>query len=156
MAELARAVASLRITDEDLVPSDVSALLGCDPTRSWSKGDTLTSHGVTRTARFGMWSLHADETEPADLDAQVTAILRRLTTDESAWAELHVRYDVDLFCGWFMEYGNEGVSIEPATMAALGTRGIRLDIDLYGGDSDKAPDWFEGRQMPTAHRHERP
>jgi hypothetical protein len=39
-----------------------------------------------------------------------------------------------------MEYGNEGVSIEPATMAALGTRGIRLDIDLYGGDSDKAPD----------------
>lgn len=140
MAELARAVASLRITGEELLPSDVSALLGCEPTKGWAKGDTLTSHGVTRTARFGMWSLQAHETKPADLDAQVTAILSRLTVDQSAWAELHSRYDVDLFCGWFMEYGNEGVSIEPETMVALGTRGIRLDIDLYRGYSDKAPD----------------
>jgi hypothetical protein len=65
VAELARAVAALRIMDEDLVPSDVSALLGCEPTKGWAKGDTLTSHGVTRTARFGMWSLQADESEPA-------------------------------------------------------------------------------------------
>lgn len=140
VAELARAVASLRITDEDLVPSEVSALLGCEPTRGWAKGDTLTSFRATRTASFGIWSLHADETEPADLDAQVTSILGRLTTNESAWAELQVRYDVDLFCGWFMVYGNEGVTIEPETLVALGVRGIRLDIDLYGGDSDKAPD----------------
>lgn len=88
-----------------------------------------------------MWHLAADETAPADLDAQVAAILSRLTTDEPAWTELHARYDaVELFCGWFMEYGNEGVSIEPETLSALGTRGIRLDIDLYGGDGDKVPD----------------
>lgn len=140
VAELARAVASLRITDEELSPSDVSALLGCEPTEGWAKGDTLTSHGVTRIARIGMWSLHADETAPADLDAQVAGILSRLTTDESVWAEVHARYDVDLFCGWFMEFGNEAVSIEPETMAALGTLGIRLDIDLYGGVSDEVRD----------------
>jgi len=87
-----------------------------------------------------MWSLQAHETEPADLDAQVTAILSRLTTSDSVWAELRTKYDVNLFCGWFMEYGNEGVSIEPETMSALGTRGILLDIDLYSGDSDMAPD----------------
>lgn len=39
-----------------------------------------------------------------------------------------------------MKYENEGVSIEPETMSALGTRGIVLGIDLYGGDSHKAPD----------------
>lgn len=136
MAHLARAVASLRIAGEDLVPADVSALLGCDPTRGWAKGDTLGSRRATRTARFGMWTLEAHETESADLDAQFTAILSRLTTDGSVWVELRGKYDVDLFCGWFMERGNEGMSIEPETMAALGTRGISLDIDLYGGDSD--------------------
>lgn len=134
MAHLARAVATLRITGEDLVPSHVSALLGGEPTEGWAKGDALASHAATRTARFGMWMLQADETEPADLDAQVAAILSRLTTDESVWAGLRAEYDVNLFCGWFMEHGNEGVSIEPDTLAALGARGIRLDIDLYGAD----------------------
>ncbi len=86
-----------------------------------------------------MWSLEARETEPVDLDGQVNAILSRLTTDKAVWAKLGAEYDIDLFCGWFMEYGNEGVSINPETMAALGTRGILLDIDLYSGDSDKAP-----------------
>lgn len=141
MAELSRAVAALRITDEEgeLDPRAITSALGCEPTRSWLQGETVTSHGHTRTTRFGMWSLHAPETAPADLDAQVTAILSRLTDDESVWAALRVKYNVHLFCGWFMEYGNEGVSIEPETMSALGARGILLDIDLYGGDSDKVP-----------------
>ena len=87
-----------------------------------------------------MWSLHAPETAPADLDAQVSAILSRLTDDAHVWAALRAKYHVDLSCGWFMEYGNEGVSIEPETMSALGARGILLDIDLYGGDPDKERD----------------
>jgi hypothetical protein len=140
VAELARAVASLRVVGDDLLPDDVSALLGCSSTKAWAKGDTLASHGRSRTARFGMWSLRAEQTEPGDLDAQVTAILSRLTQDESVWAEIGSRYDLDLFCGWFMRYGNEGMTIGPDTMSALGTRGIPLDIDLYGGDSEQVPD----------------
>ncbi|PUA80511.1 DUF4279 domain-containing protein [Nocardioides currus] len=140
MAELARAVASLRVVGDDLQPDDVSALLGCAPTNAWAKGDTLTSHGASRTARFGMWSLQAEEAEPGDLDAQVAAILSRLTQDETVWAEVGYRYDLDLFCGWFMKYGNEGTTIGPDTMSALGRRGIPLDIDLYGGDSERVPD----------------
>ncbi|GAB4013493.1 DUF4279 domain-containing protein [Nocardioides ultimimeridianus] len=137
MADLARAVASLRITSVDLVPSTISALLGCEPTTSFAKGETLVSRFATRTATFGMWRLQARETEPADLDAQVAEILDRLTPDASVWAELGSAHDVDLFCGWFMDRTNEGVSISPDTMLMLGRRGIRLDIDLYGGDSDE-------------------
>jgi hypothetical protein len=38
-----------------------------------------------------VWTLQAEETVPADVDAQVTAILSRLTSDEMVWAELCVR-----------------------------------------------------------------
>lgn len=100
----------------------------------------LKSSHATRTATFGMWLLEAQETEPGNLDTQVSDILSRLTTDASAWAQLHASYGVHLFCGWFMEYGNEGISIEPETMSALGERGILLDIDMYSGDDDKVPD----------------
>jgi hypothetical protein len=140
VADLARAVAALRVTGDHLVPDEVSTLLGCEPTKSWARGDVLTSSGARRVSRFGLWSIEATETAPADLDAQVDAILGRLTADETVWAGLCEDYNVDLFCGWFMEYGNEGVSIQPRTMVALGSRGILLDIDLYGGDGDKSPE----------------
>lgn len=138
MAELARAVASLRITGDDLVPDEITAHLGCDPTRSYARGDTLNWKDTPpRVARFGFWSLEADETTPADLDVQVAGLLSRLTADEATWERLRAEYDMDLFCGWFMRRLNEGASIEPETLAALGTRGIRLDIDLYGAYEDE-------------------
>jgi Domain of unknown function (DUF4279) len=127
---------------DDLVPSEVTELLGCEPTRGWAKGDTVTFHGVTRTASFGMWSLHADETSPADVDAQVNALLGRLDPDLAVWAELRGKYDINLFCGWFMQRGNEGLSLAPESMTTLGARGIRLELDLDGGsgDDEDSPD----------------
>ena len=77
--------------------------------------ETGSRHGTSRIARLGMWTLQAEETEPADPDAPVRAILSRLTHDESVWAEIGSRYDLSLFCGWFMKNGNEGVTIAPDT-----------------------------------------
>ena len=127
-------MAALRITGDDLVPADVTMALGCEPTRSWAKGDTVTSpqRPRPRTARSGMWTLEADDTSPGDVDAQVIAILDRLTADERVWGGLRDRYSVNLFCGWFMDRVNEGVSISPEVLSALGMRGILLDADLYG------------------------
>lgn len=132
MADLARAVATLRVVGDDLVPSEITRVLGCEPTTGWAKGDERTLHGVARTATFGKWSLEAEETSPADIDAQVANLLGRLTSDLSVWADLGDRFDVNLFCGWFMDVGNEGVSLDPSTMSSLGSRGIMLDVDLYG------------------------
>ena len=129
-------MAALRIVGDDLVPAEVSALLGCEPTKSHARGDVLGPRWGTRTASFGLWTLRTAETEPADIDAQVAEILSRLTGDKSVWAEIRSRYGLSLFCGWFMEDRNEGVFIEPATRAALGARGIALDVDLNRGDSD--------------------
>jgi hypothetical protein len=131
MAKLARALATLRIIGDELVPDEITAALGCEPTRSHARGETLTCRGVTTTARSGMWSLAAEETTPADVDSQVSSILGRLTSDETTWSRLSTSYCIDLFCGWFVERLNEGVTLKPETMLALGRRGILLDVDLY-------------------------
>jgi hypothetical protein len=83
-----------------------------------------------------MWRLQSASTEPADVDAQIDEILTQLTTDMTVWTELAQRFSVDLFCGWFMKRGNEAVSIEPASLTALGDRHILLDLDLYAGDPE--------------------
>lgn len=133
MAQLSRSLASIRIGSDDLVPADVTKLLRCEPSQSHAKGDELViGAGAERAARSGYWGLVADERAPGDLDSQVADLLARLPQEQAVWHELNARYSVDLFCGWFMDNLNEGITIAPQTLLALGERGVAWSIDIYG------------------------
>jgi hypothetical protein len=80
-----------------------------------------------------MWSLEALNSEPGDVDQQVSEILGKLTDDLGVWRKMSEKYRVDLFCGWFMTENNEGLSISSKTLLDLGKRGIELGIDIYDG-----------------------
>jgi len=138
MAVLARSLATLRIFGDDLVPDEISKLLCGNPTWSASKGDTTPSNspGGVRVARTGSWRLQAKESKPENINGQVEEILGQLTSDLGIWRALTSRFDVDLFCGWFLERSNEGVSLSPATLMSLGVRGIEMDIDIYGASPE--------------------
>jgi len=143
MAHLERSVATLRIMGDELVPDEISKLLSAVPTEAHRKGHQFPSgpSGRIVTRNSGMWRLSATETEPEDLDGQVSELLGQVTSDLSVWSDLATRFRIDLFCGWFMGSGNEGVAISPETMLALGKRSILLSLDIYGpeatdGDGD--------------------
>jgi hypothetical protein len=138
MAVLARSVATLRLFGDDLEPNEVSMLLGGRPTWSARKGDVTPSKspGGVRVARTGSWRLQAEDSVPEDVNGQVAQILGQLTSDLGVWKSLVERFDVDLFCGWFLEKSNEGVTLAPDTLLALGQRGIELDVDIYGVGKD--------------------
>jgi hypothetical protein len=87
-----------------------------------------------RIARTGAWHLSATDREPEDLDGQVNELLSKLTDDLTVWTSIAKKYRVDLFCGLFMHQGNEGLSVKPESLAALGLRRIELGLDIYGGD----------------------
>lgn len=123
MATLHRAVASLRITGDQLDPIEVTSALGAAPSQSYRKGDLLTSkHGASRVAPTGFWSIGAGESSPADLDSQVVGLLSELASDANVWRSLASRFEIDLFCGWFMQVMNEGTSLRAES--ALGSRGL--------------------------------
>lgn len=136
MAQLARSVATLRIIGDDLIPDEVSALLGCSPTHAQRRGDHVPMKHGERVASFGMWRLAATDTEPENVNSQIGQILEKLTSDLASWRSLAGRFRVNLFCGWFMEEGNEGLSISPSNLVALGERGIELDLDIYAPSAD--------------------
>lgn len=137
MGALERSVATLRVSGEDLRPEEITALLGASPTYSHTKGDLrVSASGNERRLKFGIWHLHATVTEPEDLNAQVDELLAQLTSDLAVWRELSERYSIDLFCGWFMANSNDGVSIAPGILLALGARGIELDLDIYSPTDD--------------------
>ena len=153
MAHLARARASLRLFGDDLQPTEISQLLGCMPTKSWPKGQVhVAEPGREYIKKYGGWLLHASDKEPEDLDGQVSELLTKLTDDLSVWKTLAARFQVDLFCGWFMEGSNEGVSISPATMQVLGERHIELSLDIYAPDEKTASESASPEQRAQSDR----
>ncbi len=83
-----------------------------------------------------MWALAATPREPEDIDGQIAEILGQLSDDPEVWRTIGQRYEVDLFCGLFMKSGNEGFSLSPGSMRALGLRQIEIGFDLYGPDDE--------------------
>ncbi len=121
-----------------LIPGEITAMMGAQPTYSQVNGEVLIGKntGIKRIAKFGMWQMDTDRREPGDLDGQIQETLGKLTDDLDVWSEIGKRFEVDFFCGLFMAESNEGLSISSRTLALLGQRGIELDLDIYGQDRE--------------------
>ncbi|WP_371180717.1 DUF4279 domain-containing protein [Xanthomonas sacchari] len=131
-------IVSFRIFGDDLVPSEITSLLGCEPTRAFSKGDIRVGvkTGNRYVEKIGQWSLAAEDSYPEDIPAQISKILGNLTEDPAVWASLRSRFTMDFFCGVFMGSSNDGLEFCPAVMGALSSRGISLSLDIYDASDD--------------------
>jgi hypothetical protein len=118
MAQLGSSSAALRVIGDDLVPDEITKLLGCPSTKSQVKGEIVrgSSTGRERTIKTGMWRLVAADCTPENLDGQVKELLSKLTSDLGVWASIRERFEIDLFCGLFMENTNEGSVISAETL----------------------------------------
>jgi hypothetical protein len=130
---ISRTRATLRIIGDAVVPTGITRLLGAQPTLARTKGEIWAGAktGKNNTAHTGQWHLKASDREPEDLDGQVQELLGKLTQDLKVWAALAQQFQIDLFCGLFMQSDNEGATLSPDTLAALGNRGIKLSLDIY-------------------------
>jgi hypothetical protein len=137
MGAVDHSVATLRLFGDDLVPEEISAMLGASPTDAYRKDQELIGRvtGNVRIAKTGSWRLSAARREPEDLEAQIFEILDQLTQDLGVWEALS-RYEPDLFCGIFMGSSNDGLSLSAQALLSLGQRGIALGLDIYDPDDE--------------------
>lgn len=131
-------VVSFRIFGDDLVPSEITSLLGCEPTHACAKGDIRVGSktGGKYIEKTGRWSLAAEDRRPEDIQAQILEVLNKLPEDPAVWVFLRSRYTVDLFCGVFMGSSNDGLEFSPELLGALSCRGISLGLDIYDACED--------------------
>ncbi len=134
MAQISESVVSLRIIGDELIPSEITKLLGSEPNFSHKKNEKIEINetGKTRITGFGMWRLRTNRRQPENLDAQISEIFLKLSPDLSIWESLNNKYNIDLFCGIFMKESMEGMSISPESLKILADRSILLDLDIYG------------------------
>lgn len=127
---------SLRIFGETLDPSEVSALLGCEPTRSQRKGEAVVENGASHEAETGAWFLESDEPTHLDIESQVESLLHRLTGDPDEWASLTDRYAAELLCGLAGNGVGERWEISPRLSRSLAKRGLVISFEVLPEAAD--------------------
>ena len=141
MGELSESSASLRISGDDLLPDEITALLGSEPTASDKKGyprHTAYPREKVVLSKYGSWRLGCKRKRPGDLDSQIKEILQKLTNDLTVWKMLSEKYKMDMFCGLWLKTFNEGISLSTKTLKSLSERHIFIDFDIYHvGDEEE-------------------
>ena len=131
--------ASLRISGDDLDPNEITQMLGHPASNSVRKGELeILPSGRNRIAATGRWDRRVDyRRRPGNLDRQIGEILAPLNDDLVVWQKISEKFKMDMFCGLFLESFNEGLVLAPNTLEALGRRGIKLGLDIYGEENDQ-------------------
>jgi len=140
MAHVQRSAVTLRIGSDDLIPDEITRLLGATPTKTEIKGEKIVGRktGKVRIAKMGIWRLEASDREPEDMDGQIQEILSQTTSDLAVWRSIVEKHQIDLYCGLFLGGSNEGMTLSAQSLAALGERGIEMGLDIYSGrDEDE-------------------
>lgn len=89
-----------------------------------------------------MWCLTVPDAEPENYEEQVNQLLAGLTPDLSVWHQLGQRFEVDLFCGFFMDNRNQGFVLSIRTLAALTERGITPEFDVYAPTPEEEAEYW--------------
>ena len=104
MGGLSESDATLRLFGDDLIPDEITALLGHEPTESEVKGKLRERFlpEYKKVAKTGGWRRGCERRILGDLDAQIKEILEPLTDNFEIWRELSKRYRMDMFAdfGW--------------------------------------------------------
>lgn len=132
MDNLQRAIVSVSISGDNLVPLEITKLLGGPPRLSIAKGETfLASHGKQIEARTGMWTFADEWASPPHLDRQIGDLLSALSDDMATWADLSDRYKCYLSIGGYFNDWTGGLTLEANTLGLLAARKLAIDLDLY-------------------------
>ena len=126
-----RSCVGLRIIGDDLDPEKITQVLSCKPSTSYKKGDTIKSKYKDRVAKIGRWNLDSELPDESDLEDKIWDILKKVSLDQKAWTTLTESYQVDLFCGVFLETENRGFGLSVDIMKALSRLGIEIGFDIY-------------------------
>ena len=138
MSDIGRTRVSLRIVGVDLIPEEISNLLGCFPTMSAEAGDAdPRSKYEARTVKVGFWHLGLDEEDSSVLDKKLEELLNSLTNDLEVWKQITSRFRVDIFCGLFLDSFNEGFELTPSLLKRLAERNLKIGFDIYSYSDER-------------------
>ncbi len=120
---------------EEVVPAEVSALLGCTPTSSHRRGDRRGPKSPQY--KRGAWLLEVRGTAPEGPEELVAKVLGRLPEDEALWLKLAERFEVRLRFAFHMTGWNRGFALSAQLVERVARLHANVGFDIYAhGDEE--------------------
>ncbi len=139
---MAKSAVSFRVCGDDLEPDEITSALGYAPSTSYRKGDLISPGRSDAIRKCGMWILKEPDSAPEEIDRQVEHLLSKLTNNLAIWDSLGQRYQVDLFCGFFMDTRNQGFTLSVETLRSLAERRIAPGFDIYAPTPEEEAEYW--------------
>ena len=133
VAAISQIRVSLRVFGEGLEPEEVSALLGCEPTRFHRKGDKVSSANISSIEPTGAWILDSPLSGKSEIEDQVEALLASVSNDGDEWASLTSRFSASILCCVSFESENGSFELSPRLAQSLSERGLVIAFDVQLG-----------------------
>lgn len=134
--------AALNISGDDLIPEQVTALLGAAPTRSQTKGvPLLRDDGSFRyTPQSGRWirELKPRQTDEWDITEVVYLLFEGLSQDLAIWNAVGALAILRVSLGLSLPASNREFQLDPPVFRFLADRGVSVWFDIYDKDADVA------------------
>jgi hypothetical protein len=120
----------LRFFGDALEPTEITKLLGVPPKIAYRKGDPRSDKpSVLQTT--GLWLLECERTNDT-ADNQIRLLLTEdLPQDLSLWAALSQRFSAAIKIHLYLARWCRETILSADTIALLGERGLKLNIDIY-------------------------
>ena len=125
------------VRGDDLVPDEISAIMGRKPDEAQQKGKPLyrKDGSFRRVPNFGAWwaILKPEDTDEWDCGEAMFELLATLPNDLEIWRRLASRFRMSFSVGLGMASAPRGFELSPELMRHLGERGITAGFDIYNG-----------------------
>lgn len=121
---------ALCIYGEDLIPDEVSELLGLNPTHAHRKGDRKKPSS-RHPFKIGAWILEIRGETPKEPEDLTAALLDQLPQAKFVWTELASRYRVELRYGLHMVSWNRGLHLSHGIVERIAKTQAKVGFDIY-------------------------
>ena len=112
-------------------PSDVTKIMGVEPSRSWIKGEP-TSYKLWGVQSHSRWELRTPADPSLSLEDQLIALLLLLQDYKAQIHEVSEKYEAGICCyAYYYSEFNPGLHLSESIIRRLADLRLSIDFDLY-------------------------
>ena len=129
---------ALYFLGDDLDPDHISEMLGCMPTYSHRKGDTIRPSGKHgRPFRTGQWRYSIEGVAPEGPSEIARNLIMRFPTSDSLWESLRESCEFTFVITARTFAWNREFQLDPEVVQWVARIGAQLGVDIYSyGDEE--------------------
>lgn len=129
--------ANLRIASKTKSTSDISSMLGVEPSESYNIGEVLSLRGPhPRHREESLWLLNSNVSEEQPLEKHLNDLLSFVENKTPELGLLALECDIEIFCSYATYNGQGGFVLDRKLIEKMAKVNVDFVFDLYLVDQD--------------------